>query len=357
MRQLSNRVTVLIVDRESSYLARAAAATKKAHPLFSVMTAVNGREAFEALITTAVDVVAIDLELPDFDGVGLLAEFCLLKRVPRIVANAPTRPAIRLDLHQFGGFLCLDRPHEPSDLLAAITTALSAPAGVTVQAFALLLALTQKRRRLHLELLERSADLTFDGGQLVDAECGVLQSEAAAIEALGWERPRIDLLPLSDAPRRRIATPLPEILAEAARRESEDLERRLFGPDEVTMPPCPLASTLAPMMELDGALGVSLIDRESGAVIASLGGGSPGVLDFMARHDAAFVRSKLEALSALRLDDELEEILITLPAQHHLIRTVLRPSHWFLSFQLDRAGSNLALARQRLDLVAQDLGR
>jgi hypothetical protein len=66
------------------------------------------------------------------------------------------------------------------------------------------------------------------------------------------------------------------------------------------------------------------------------------------------MRAKLKTMSELGLQDEIEDILISLGRQYHLIRPLAQKKGLFLYFVLDRAKSNLALARRKvLDVGVQ----
>lgn len=70
------------------------------------------------------------------------------------------------------------------------------------------------------------------------------------------------------------------------------------------------------------------------------------------------VRAKMRTMESLRLDDSIEDILITLQEQYHLIR-LLRSSRneqgLFLYLVLDRQKANLALARHNLKRIEIEL--
>src|SRR5262245_4806716 len=73
-------------------------------------------------------------------------------------------------------------------------------------------------------------------------------------------------------------------------------------------------------MSIAGAVGVALVDYESGMSLGRLGGGEWLNLEVAAAGNTDVVRSKLRVMSALGLDDGIEDILITLHRQYHLIR-------------------------------------
>jgi hypothetical protein len=112
-------------------------------------------------------------------------------------------------------------------------------------------------------------------------------------------------------------------------------------------------------MSIDGAVGVSLVDIESGMSLGALGGGDWLDLDVAAAGNTEVVRAKLRVMAALALDDSIEDILITLGRQYHLIRLIGQTGRGgptlFLYLVLDRQRANLALARHHLRRIEGDL--
>jgi hypothetical protein len=119
-----------------------------------------------------------------------------------------------------------------------------------------------------------------------------------------------------------------------------------------------IEAALKEAMTIDGAIGVSLVDWDSGMSLGSLGGGKYLDLDVAAAGNTEVIRAKMRTMASLQLDDTIEDILITLGTQYHLIR-LLRNSRneqgLFLYLVLDRARSNLALARHSLRRIEADL--
>ena len=120
-----------------------------------------------------------------------------------------------------------------------------------------------------------------------------------------------------------------------------------------------IEKALKEAMTVEGSLGVSLVDWDSGMSLGNLGGGKYLDLDVAAAANTEVVRAKMRAMEALRLDDAIEDILITLSQQYHIIRpckSTGSSKSLFLYFVLDRRKANLALARHQLKQVEQDLG-
>jgi hypothetical protein len=117
-------------------------------------------------------------------------------------------------------------------------------------------------------------------------------------------------------------------------------------------------TALKEAMSIAGATGVALVDYDSGMSLGTLGGGDWLNLEVAAAGNTEVVRAKLRVMASLGLNDSIEDILITLHHQYHLIR-LLAPSKGsptlFLYLVLDRERANLALARHYLKRIENDL--
>ncbi|MFC0433786.1 hypothetical protein [Kutzneria buriramensis] len=117
-------------------------------------------------------------------------------------------------------------------------------------------------------------------------------------------------------------------------------------------------TALKEAMSIAGAVGVALVDYESGMSLGTSGGGDWLNLELAAAGNTEVVRSKLRVMSTLALNDSIEDILITLHRQYHLIRllnSMKNRSSLFLYLVLERDSSNLALARHNLRRIEADL--
>ena len=116
-------------------------------------------------------------------------------------------------------------------------------------------------------------------------------------------------------------------------------------------------TALKEAMEIDGALGVSLVDYDSGMALGSLGGGKYLNLEVASAGNTEVIRAKMRTLESLGLKDTIDDILITLGRQYHLIRLVSGDTHTglFIYLALDKAKANLALARHHLKRIETEL--
>jgi hypothetical protein len=106
-------------------------------------------------------------------------------------------------------------------------------------------------------------------------------------------------------------------------------------------------------MTIEGALGVALVDVSSGLALGTLGGGKDLDLNAAAAGNTDVMRAKQRTMEMLGLSGTIDDILITLSNQYHLIRplTSRGGGGLFLYLALDRHRANLAMARRQLQQV------
>ena len=112
--------------------------------------------------------------------------------------------------------------------------------------------------------------------------------------------------------------------------------------------------SLKEAMTITGAVGCALVDFGSGMTLGTAGGESIN-LDVAAAGNTEVIRAKLKTMQSLGLDDEIEDILITLGAQIHLIRLLSKHKGLFMYLAVTREGSNLAMARHKLQSIEEAL--
>jgi hypothetical protein len=112
--------------------------------------------------------------------------------------------------------------------------------------------------------------------------------------------------------------------------------------------------SLAQLASITGFVGACLVDSNSGMMLGSHGGGDVN-LELAAAGNTEVVRAKRSVMNMLKLNDVIEDILITLGKQYHLIRPIAAKDGLFVYLVLDRAKSNLAMGRHALTEVEKSL--
>jgi hypothetical protein len=113
--------------------------------------------------------------------------------------------------------------------------------------------------------------------------------------------------------------------------------------------------TLNKLMEIEGIIGACIVDSNSGMMLGSSGGGQSLNLELAAAGNTEVVRAKRKTMRALSLNDPIEDILITLGRQYHLLRPLSSNDALFIYVALDRSRANLALARHYLAQYEKEL--
>ena len=114
-----------------------------------------------------------------------------------------------------------------------------------------------------------------------------------------------------------------------------------------------IKQTLEDLLTLDGALCAAVVDSGSGMMLGSAGTGVD--LEVAAAGNTEVVRAKMKVMRALGLNDVIEDILITLGKQYHIIRPSARKEGVFIYYVLDKQRSNLAMARRKVQDVDKEL--
>lgn len=111
---------------------------------------------------------------------------------------------------------------------------------------------------------------------------------------------------------------------------------------------------LAELNNLAGFVGAALVDGDSGMSMASAGGGGID-LGLAAAGNTEVIRAKRKVMASLGVKDGLEDMLISLGNQYHLLRPLESNAELFLYVVLDRSKANLALARHELKAFEKTL--
>lgn len=119
-----------------------------------------------------------------------------------------------------------------------------------------------------------------------------------------------------------------------------------------------LADALQILLRLPGATYACVVERDSGWVLAELGpgeagaGDSEGVVPYSVPRWGAAVAAMFDSTSG----DELDDVMITGRRSYHLVRPLDAGAGVLAYLRLDRARSNLAVARRELAAVRLSAG-
>ncbi len=114
-----------------------------------------------------------------------------------------------------------------------------------------------------------------------------------------------------------------------------------------------IKESLAELMTIDGSKCCSLVDYTSGMVLGEDGSGVD--MELAAAGNSEVVKSKMKTMDSLGLNTELEDIMITLGDQFHIMRPMATQKGLFIYLVLDKAKSNLALARRKVLNVEESM--
>jgi CheY-like chemotaxis protein len=399
---------ILLVDDEEALAWSLASRLARVRPQHRVATANDGPSALALMQEAPVDLLAADIRMPGMSGIDLvLAARRAKPELPVIVMTAFSS----VDLQQLsqGPFTGLiEKPFEFERLLELIDQALAPPTigfsgAISVQTLpdiVQLYVLSSASGMLTIKHKGGEGRLWFDHGAIVHASAADAIGDQAFYEIMMWTGGDFSMRADQRPPERSMRSNWQELLMESCRRIDEvrreqpatssrrgwthappssidtDQDDIFAGvdlrPSATPAIAAPITSTptaspaqpeektmnikdgLAKLNSIDGFVGAALVDSESGMLLGSEGGGSLN-LEVAAAGNTEVVRAKRKTMTNLALKDQIEDILISLGRQYHLIRPLRSRPTLFFYVALDRARANLAMARISLADVEKDL--
>ncbi|GKX51707.1 hypothetical protein [Budvicia aquatica] len=107
-----------------------------------------------------------------------------------------------------------------------------------------------------------------------------------------------------------------------------------------------LSDALDNLMELDGSVCAAVVDTRNGMILGHVGSGID--IEIAAAGNTDVLKAKLKTIKLLGLNETIEDILITLEKQYHILRPLQKVESVFIYLVLDKRESNLALARRKV---------
>ena len=116
-----------------------------------------------------------------------------------------------------------------------------------------------------------------------------------------------------------------------------------------------ISKSLEEAMKIDGAIAAALADWDSRLCLGTAGGGVRLNIEVAAAGNCQVVKAKMATMNELGIKGAIQDILITLDDQIHLIRPLRRSENLFMYVAIDKAKGNLGLARHRLQKIESEL--
>jgi DNA-binding response OmpR family regulator len=389
---------LLIVDDELLFVNSIANVLRNRIHGLQVSTALNGKKALEILAKKKFSLIITDLNMPEVNGFELIAELARLHTNTPVVVISAHLGGRRDPATELGALRCLEKPLDLDEVTAIVRSVVEAGppsrvTGVTLAGFTQLLE--QERKTLSIRVVHESKEglLVFRDGRLSAARMARLEGDQAALKIFSWNEARFDLVPFNPPVRDTVQQSLGMLLMESMR-INDEVESGRFPTAAVyqTYPPkddpglepnnlfdsanthqkveskstfnqpkergntmANVATALEMAMAIDGAIGVAIVDFESGMSLGQSGGNPNFNIDVAAAGNTDVVRAKMKVMNDLGLRQGIEDILITLDTQYHLIRPLKAGGGLFMYLAVDRTKGNLAMARHKLSAIEKEL--
>lgn len=309
-----------------------------------------------------------DVRMPHLTGLELVTQ--LHDRwgaVPVVVMTAYPTAQVDRDARA-GRFAYLPKPFAFHALRETLTRICAQPApsafsgaiAVTMLAEVVqLYGLAGRTGTLRVRSDDGVGDIAFDGGRVVDAVCDEFDGVDAFNLILKFKSGQFSWDPLGSG-RRTIHTGLSELLLEAYRRRDEeeagaatDVDDAFAEFEGASSARSQLQQRLRVLESTDGFLGATLLDMDQRKVVAALDPANRHIADAALAH-TDLVNAKKRTIAALQIDDVLEDIVISLSSEYHLLRPSRRQPQLLFFVALDRRRANLAMARYQLSNLEGD---
>lgn len=410
---------VLLVDDEEPLVWSLSSRLSKSRQTYEVETANDGATALRMINSKGYDLLVADVRMPGMSGTDLVLEARRVQPMLAVVMMTAYRTAdVQRFVSTSTATMYLEKPFEYERFVQVVDEALSRPAvgfsgAISVQTLpdvVQLYALSNSTGLLRVNHGKENGQIFFEQGAVVHAVTDGAQGEEAFYEVMRWSAGEFSMRPGQRAQTRSIGASWQELLMESCRRIDEaqrggaaqakvtatgwtiipppgepgkpgtpeeaegdedllgwgssfdarstepppmntEITERINNESETRMD---IKESLTKLNTLDGFLGACLVDSESGMLLGMEGGALIN-LEVAAAGNTEVVRAKRKTMQHLNLKDGIEDILISLTRQYHIIRPLKSRPTVFYYIALDRSRANLALARLALADVEKDV--
>jgi DNA-binding response OmpR family regulator len=407
MAETSTRKRVVLVDDEPDIVWSLVGRLSRELPDVDVEGLTEPEAALRLFETSPIDLLVTDIRMPRMSGMELLLRARqLVPALPFVVMTAYPTEKGRAEAERYGAVTYIEKPFEVATLVAVITRLLEQQRGTgfsgavrleTLPDLVQLFMLSNSSGALRIRHGQRAGAIWFDRGAVIHSECGERSGAESFFEILTWRGGEFSMERSAVPPMLTIFEHPTALMVEAYRRLDEshvahgehasddsaappvedavhpdgfdagavesELEHELDvaasgasdgspaapnRPEQTPAKDPPMANNIQSALEslrtLDGYYGSALVDSESGLTLG-IDGGGPLNLEIASAGNTEVVRAQRKTIASLSMHDEIEDILITLGKQYHIIRPLKKRLGVFFYVAFDRVRANLALAR------------
>jgi CheY-like chemotaxis protein len=368
--------TILTVDDDKAILDFVSTILSK-NSDYIVLKAQNGVEAVDMLNSHLIDLLITDLQMPKMDGFQLLAYINQNRYTfPIIIMSALPDSMDKSQIKEFGFPRYLEKSKiNPAILMREVEVLLSETAkgsmeGITLLNFLQLLQWEKKTCSVVVKSKERQGILYFSKGELINAMYNGIEGVQAGYQIIFWENAEIYIDNLDKNIKRKIDMSLSNFLLSATHLKDESgIQQTQFnklsksvGDSAVDVNQISNLNIMAKKqinmlsvkqflelaIQIEGAIAVAMVDWKSGMTLGAIGGDSAFNLGTAIAGNIEVVRTKLKIMSNLGLKDKIENILITLSSQYHVIKLFESRTNLFFYMVLSKSKSNLDTVNSKL---------
>lgn len=192
---MSDTKKVLVVDDDRDLLALIIKNLKGLNDNYEYVESVSGGDAIEMIRSHDIDMLVTDIYMPDVNGFDLLME--VKKHHPEIkviMMTGYSTPELHTQAFQNGSVGYIEKPFEPKELFALITSAFEKGTGsfqgemegIQIPDIIQLNCLARVTNAVSFRSQGREGIIFFENGEIVHAESNGTKGESALQEILSW---------------------------------------------------------------------------------------------------------------------------------------------------------------------------
>lgn len=209
----------------------------------------------------------------------------------------------------------------------------------------------RKTARVTLANGAHEAMLFFKNGEIIHASLENTEGEEVVYKILSWKEGTFTLENGIKAPKSSIKRSWTGLLLLGAQRLDES--EHLISNQEKENTMANISESLHEIMKIEGAIACALVNWKDGMTLGTAGTGIN--IEVAAAGNTNVVRAKLAVMKDLKLKGTIEDMLITLTEQYHLIRMLESNNDFFFYVALNKAQANLGLSRHKLTAIEHAL--